>query len=198
MKIIKSYFQENKYWILGSMLVMGAGFGVGLIVSLLFPFVLTYLLDFLQQNLEKEIETLQSGDNLKASWLIFLRNLQATITMALSGLFFGIITSFSLFFNGFILGIVIGAMVSSGNILVVLTSLVPHGIVEIPTVILAGAWGYRLGIEWLLNQSKGKRGKVFITNLKKYFIALPFLVILLIFAAIIEVYVSGALATRFQ
>lgn len=194
---IRSFLQENRWWIIISASVFCLGFLLGFVIVILFPQVLEFMLRIFQQVLKKEIETLQRQENWKAVWQIFIRNLKACLVFALGGLLIGIPTFSGLLFNGFILGVVCGGIILSGQIVVLLATVLPHAIFELPAIIFAGAWGFRLGTEWILDRSKGGRGKIFMSNFKKFIYFTPILIIMLLLAALIEVFVSGKLALGF-
>jgi stage II sporulation protein M len=98
------------------------------------------------------------GDGLHAAQLIFWNNLRACIAMLVLGSFYGVFTVFSLFINGLMIGVVL--TMASGQTSVslfdmVLYGLVPHGIFELPAILIASALGLKLG-RVLLVPLKGK------------------------------------------
>lgn len=81
--------------------------------------------------------------------LIFSNNLFAAITLIGTGLFFGIYPFLGLVFNGVLVGVVLGAAAKEAGIhpmVLFVTKILPHGILELPAVIFAAAYGIRLGI----------------------------------------------------
>ena len=194
---IKKYFLENKVWFSISLGTFLSGIVLGFVLVLVFPSVLEKLLDFLSSTFEEEIASLLSHNNLKTTALIFLNNIKSSLVLSIGGLVFGFLTLFGLFFNGLILGIIGGALVLSGEVVLLFLTLTPHGVFEIPAVLFAASWGLRFGLEWMLDKHKGKRKAVFKANLKGFVSFLPVLILLLVIAAFIEVYISGTLATKF-
>jgi uncharacterized membrane protein SpoIIM required for sporulation len=75
---------------------------------------------------------------------IFLNNWLVSIATALSGLGFGAPSFITILFNGFILGILAAPQLSP-NFTMFLAAIVPHGFIEIPSFILSGSVGMRLG-----------------------------------------------------
>lgn len=73
---------------------------------------------------------------------IFLHNWLVSIATALAGIGFGLPSFLTILFNGFILGLLIPAF---PNISVLWAGILPHGIIEIPSFILAGSVGIKLG-----------------------------------------------------
>jgi stage II sporulation protein M len=77
--------------------------------------------------------------------IIFLNNsIKAFIAMIL-GLFFGLAPVFFVFINGYIIGVVVYAVGLRMGLKKVAMMLIPHGIVEIPAIILACSYGLWLG-----------------------------------------------------
>jgi uncharacterized membrane protein SpoIIM required for sporulation len=72
---------------------------------------------------------------------IFLHNWLVSIATALAGLGFGAPSFLTIMFNGFILGV----LVPLSTLTMLLAAILPHGIIEIPSLILAGSMGIKLG-----------------------------------------------------
>ncbi len=194
---LKQYWVENKRWLQLSGLIFGLGFGIGFLIVLVFPFVVAPFMDLLRSVLEKEIASIETSSNLQTAYFIGFRNLKATLIMSLGGVFFGLFPIFGLFVNGFILGAVMAAVMAHNplnGLLVILFTVIPHGVIEIPALIMAGAWGLRLGLQHFSDQFKGRRLSTFFTNIKKWVMFIPMLVLLLVIAALLEAFVSGTLA----
>ncbi len=73
---------------------------------------------------------------------IFFHNWLVSIATALAGLGFGLPSFEAILFNGFILGVLIPAF---SNLTLLLAGILPHGIIEIPSLILSGSVGLKLG-----------------------------------------------------
>ncbi|MDO8517006.1 MAG: stage II sporulation protein M [Nanoarchaeota archaeon] len=114
---------------------------------------------------------------------IFLNNLKASFFAILIGIVFGIFPFFMAVANGYLIGFVSRYSVNEEGFLI-LWRLLPHGIFEIPAVILSIAIGMRLGIDVLKSgKQKGIFKQEFVKAIKTFiFIIIPLLVI----AAIIE------------
>ncbi len=76
----------------------------------------------------------------------FTHNFAANLFLIFSMFTFGILTSILLLLNGFLVGLSsLHSITDHGNdVLFILTALVPHGIFEIPAMILSGALGFKL------------------------------------------------------
>ncbi len=73
---------------------------------------------------------------------LFLHNWQVSIAAALSGIGFGFPSFETILFNGFILGL-LGPLIPT--LAMLLAVILPHGIIEIPSFLLAGSVGVKLG-----------------------------------------------------
>ncbi len=112
-------------------------------------------------------------------WLILSNNVLASFLALFLGLFFGVFPILTSLSNGFLLGYVANRAVAEGG-MIILWKLFPHGIFELPAVLISIGIGIRLGFN-LLN--KKNRGKNIFAALKTFFLIV---VPLLIIAAIIE------------
>lgn len=143
---------------------------------------------------------------------IFKQNLIASLIGLFGGLLLGLGSILIVSANGFIIGYILAAVLSLGqaggqaslpgqfgwqgiiqDIKFLILGLAPHGIVEIPTILLVSALGLRLGLFWLKKQNKGMRFRVFLKDLKFSVLVIPAIVLLLFLAALLEVFVSGRL-----
>jgi len=76
---------------------------------------------------------------------ILFNNVVASFVFMASGLFIGIPPLMFMAFNGFFVGYVSYNAAQIRNITFVIATLLPHGIIEIPTIILCSAMGVGLG-----------------------------------------------------
>ncbi|MGB6826743.1 MAG: stage II sporulation protein M, partial [Terracidiphilus sp.] len=79
-----------------------------------------------------------------ASSAIMTNNLTVTFIAFAGGVTFGAITLYSLFFNGLLLGVIGVACQQHGMALDLWSFVAPHGSLELPSIIFAGAAGLRL------------------------------------------------------
>src|SRR5207245_9280650 len=82
---------------------------------------------------------------------IFLNNWLVSIATALAGLGFGAPSFLTIMFNGFILGV----LVPLSTLTMLFAAILPHGIIEIPSFILAGSMGIKLGYAALRRLFRG-------------------------------------------
>jgi uncharacterized membrane protein SpoIIM required for sporulation len=76
---------------------------------------------------------------------LMTNNIRVSILTLSLGITFGIGTIFELFYNGVILGMVVVDYVLAGQTVFVLGWLMPHGVIEIPSILIAGQGGLVLG-----------------------------------------------------
>jgi len=86
---------------------------------------------------------------------IFLNNWLVSIATALAGLGFGAPSFLTIMFNGFILGV----LVPLSTLTMLFAAILPHGIIEIPSFILAGSTGIKLGYAALRRLFSGPTGE---------------------------------------
>jgi len=77
--------------------------------------------------------------------LLMTNNIRVGIRMLGEGITLGIGTIFELFYNGVILGMVLVDFILAGQTMFVLGWLMPHGVIEIPSILIAGQGGLVLG-----------------------------------------------------
>lgn len=122
-------------------------------------------------------------EGFEASLGIFMRNIGVAVILA-SGLFlFGLPTLIVLFINGLWIGTVIASRLAEGvSLATLLLKLLPHGVLELPALLLAGAIGLK--------------GFIFYYELKKdwrfYFRMTGWIILMLSVAALIEGFVTSA------
>jgi stage II sporulation protein M len=88
--------------------------------------------------------------------IIFLKNLLASAMAMMLGLGLGLIPLMVVTSNGFLLGIVGYAAVQKAGFLFLAAGILPHGIIELPVVLVSIAIGFRLGYLLALTLAKEK------------------------------------------
>ena len=76
---------------------------------------------------------------------IFVNNIQVAFMAFAGGLALGLLTAAALLYNGTIIGAITGLAVAAGNTSVFVQLIVPHGVLELSCIVVAGAAGLRLG-----------------------------------------------------
>jgi len=86
---------------------------------------------------------------------IFVNNAIKTLALVFSGILLGIPSALFIGLNGFIVGGFCAVLEAANGWTYIVASFLPHGIIEIPVVLLATALGLVLGMEsfkWLLRK----------------------------------------------
>jgi stage II sporulation protein M len=90
---------------------------------------------------------------------ILLNNVAKSLGALLLGVAIGIPPIFFIAVNGFTLGLVAYDVEQTMGVGYVLAALIPHGVVELPAVILSSAMGIRIGIR-VIERLRGEGGSV--------------------------------------
>lgn len=122
---------------------------------------------------------------------IFLNNASKAFLVILLGFFFGIVPIFFVFTNANLIGIVLAVFGAREGFLKVVLSLLPHGIFEIPAILIASGYGLWLGVKFYRKLRYGETFReAFWFAMRKYFtVVFP----LLLLAAFIEAYITTML-----
>lgn len=126
---------------------------------------------------------------------IFLNNLFTSMMALLLGVGFGVVPFIVVVMNGLVVGLVIHQAMLAGGAAFVIVALLPHGIIELPTVLVCIGVGFRLGhlmIRTLLGKGGDLEGE-----LKAAIRLLRWVVILLFAAAVIETFITPVLVQPF-
>jgi stage II sporulation protein M len=121
--------------------------------------------------------------------IIFLKNLLSCTMAVLLGLGLGLVPLLVVTSNGFLLGIVSYGAIQKAGVLYLLAGILPHGIIELPTVLLSIAIGFRLGhqlIFTLLREEADLSGE---TRIAVHFLQ-RWIMPLLLVAAAIETFIT--------
>lgn len=134
--------------------------------------------------------------SLSTAAAIFLNNLRSITLILFLGIVLGILPLFSVALNSFIVGF-LTAYTFAFNwpftaIALLVAGLVPHGIFEIPALLIAAGFGFKLGYFWRRPEQVSAGAKLLLT-LKENVLLFPLLLILIFVAAIVETYVSSYL-----
>ena len=140
------------------------------------------IIELIKKMIEELVAKTDGLNYFEMLWFIFQNNSGVALMSIVFGVFFGLFPLITTFFNGYVLGFVSGKAVELGGFSQIL-KLLPHGIFELPAIILALAFGLRLGMFIFAD----KPGPEFRYRLKNALRVLVFVIVpLLIFAAIIE------------
>jgi uncharacterized membrane protein SpoIIM required for sporulation len=130
------------------------------------------------------------GSHAHFSSTLMTHNTQVAITTLSLGMTFGVGTFISLFYNGLILGAVAWDYIMDGQTVFLLGWLLPHGVVEIPAILISGQAGLLLAsalIGWGNRASLRERMKLISNDL---FTLIGGVACLLVWAGIVEAFLS--------
>lgn len=101
------------------------------------------------EELKKFFSPIKDLNPLLIMLIIFLNNVAKSFLAMILGIGFGIVPVFFTITNGFILGLIAHTTQQGEGTLVVIAALLPHGILEVPLVLISTAIGLRLGYKLL-------------------------------------------------
>lgn len=199
-RIIRAYgtlFSTNSRWLQAAGLAFLICTGIGVLGFFAYPQLLESIIGLIGSKVGEA-----EGPELVRT--LFATNLTACLLALFGGLFIGLGSLAVIATNGFLLGFVVASVLSlaetslSTKVGFLIAALLPHGIFEIPAVLLAAGFGLQLGLSWpvalLRNQNGWYAFKQSVLNTVR---VVPLLIVLLVIAALVEVFVSGALVSRF-
>lgn len=150
---------------------------------------------------ENYIETLMNSFSwiktlspLSIMLVIFLNNAVKSLFAIVLGAGFGIIPVLFISGNGIVLGLIANQVSKEHGAVFVLSALLPHGIIEVPMVLISAGLGLRLGFFMYLSLRGQKKDMKYelMESLRTYVrIVVPFLFI----AAVIETFVTPLIAS---
>jgi Uncharacterized membrane protein len=137
---------------------------------------------------------LKEMTSLELFFTIFYINTRTSFLIMVLGVFVGFFPFLSLWGNGTVVGLLYGKFIAEGgNSLVFLMGILPHGVIEIPAILIAASQGFRLGKE-IISPPPGKsRSESLRVNIRKGLKLFALIIPLLLIAALIEVYLSAYL-----
>lgn len=121
---------------------------------------------------------------------LFLNNLETCVLLFISGAIVGIVTLLILSFNGIIIGGILQVVRGKTDLLVMLASILPHGVFELPAVLVSSTLGLMLGRAMMLElagQGDASAQAMYLGSLFVRYVV-PFIA----FAACIEAFITPA------
>jgi uncharacterized membrane protein SpoIIM required for sporulation len=131
-------------------------------------------------------------------WGIFSNNMVAMSVLMLGALTFGLLSLFGLFLNGLIVGAIVPVALDELSMVVLVAYIAPHGIIEIPALLMAGSIGLRVPhriVRYLLGYDDTLLSRVELYELATLFVVL---VVMIAVAAYIEVNITPQFAESLQ
>ncbi|UDQ98731.1 stage II sporulation protein M [Lentisphaerota bacterium WC36G] len=147
---------------------------------------------------EKRVLGMNEGSNFAA--MLIQNNIKVSILAMALGITFGIGTIVIIFYNGVIFGLIVFDYLNAGQGLFLTAWLLPHGVVEIPAILIGGTAGLMIG--HCLVKPKIARKNFFKRQSKDITFLIYGVVLLLIWAGIVEAFLSqhhkGVLSYEFK
>lgn len=180
---IKGHLFSLRFFFLFSFLFFLFSAILGFLGAKFFPDRALYILTILKA-IAGEVAT---WERFKQFVFVVLNNSFLLFLIPFLSSFFGIFPILVLFSNGAVLGALIFFLKGSLPISLFLISILPHGILEIPILILSCAWGLKIAkktFNFVLAKESGLRKEIFLATTFFFKILIPFLAL----AALIEIY----------
>ncbi len=121
---------------------------------------------------------------------IFLNNILKSLFVILFGFFFAIVPIVFIYTNGELIGLIVGVFQQEKSLLMIVLGLLPHGILEIPAMILATSYGIWLGNCFYRRLKYKEAFRINFSFAMKKFVKVIFP--LLFLAALVETFVTPA------
>lgn len=160
----------------------------GYAVAIIFPDMVMKSLD----ELEGLVELLKDMSLIQIMLVIFLNNALKSLLILVLGVGLGIVPFLFIAYNGYFLGIFSHKILMEQGLLYLVAGLLPHGIIEIPMVVISAAIGMRLGLK-VLASLKGESVHLkeeMITGIKFFFY---WIMPLLFIAAVVETFITSTI-----
>jgi stage II sporulation protein M len=162
-----------------------ATLGLFFIVTILGYFFPVFFADKIIELIKNLIEQTKDLGTLELISFIIYNNIQSAFFGIIFGIFFSIVSILIIITNAYILGFISGKSVELLGALSVLR-LVPHGIFELPAIIISNALGIKLGLFLFICKEKN-RFLIFMSWIRDALRIFVFIIVpLLIIAGIIE------------
>ena len=182
-----------KRWLFVAIFLFLIGFGSGLISGLATPGGIASLFSEDIAALEEFAGLLVSLPKLSVFLFILIKNTSAVlISFALSPIFC-LAPVVALILNGGLLGFVSTLVIQEKSLGYLLAGLIPHGIFELPALIIGEAVALRFGTAVLLAVVKRERRSHLLSYLRQSLRYLLIALTLFLLAAIIETYITPLL-----
>ncbi|MBT3398152.1 hypothetical protein HOA55_04090 [archaeon] len=170
------FLKESRWYVVTALLT----FCIFILIGFAAPIFFTDQINALIQEMMLGLEGLNTQEIIS---YIFFNNLQASFFAIILGALFGVFPFITSIFNGYLIGFVMRFAVEENGIFI-LWRLLPHGIFELPAIILSIGFGIKLGSNLFKKKDKWKSFKKDFKESMRFFVFV--IVPLLIIAGIIE------------
>jgi stage II sporulation protein M len=176
----------NVVWTRRAAWFLVIGFFSGVISTALGLDMFQVFLDASLEQLEELVVSLQESTLLERILLIFQNNLFVCFLLMVTGFALGWFPALILLTNGVLIGAIFYRSIAAGDLLLFLISVLPHAWIEIPALLLAAGFGIKLGWQWLMPSSRGRRLKVLNDTVLECVAIFGLVAVMLLIAAVIE------------
>lgn len=193
-----AHMKEMKHYFVAA----AATFLIGIYLGYTQPEQFFFFLQDQSKQIQQIVEKIAAQDHTQWRLLLFVfaNNVMVSVLMVYSGVLLGFIPLFTLITNGMMLGYLANLNVPDKGWGEFLLALVPHGIIEIPAVIIACAYGIKFGtvaakgVLFLPSPARRMANNQAFTRLLKVSVPLVLFVCgLLLLAAVVESMVTYSL-----
>ena len=181
-------------YLLTATLLFAIGIGLGTMAVVYYPEAVEQAFRLIGEQLERLGKDILESPLGQGILILFWHNLRAVLLVAIVGLALGVYPAFSMLFNGLIIGVVGVLSVENSSLATFLAGILPHGIFEIPALLLGAAIGLRLGLGPLVARKRSTFASPGLATWQGYgqelrdaLVMLSLVVLLLAVAAAIEV-----------
>lgn len=134
--------KKLRFFIIIAFLIFFIGFALSLTLVSIEPANASYFLpEAMIKNIDWEMDTNDSWDYPLMSSIIMVNNISVSFKALVLGITFGLGTIYVLFYNGAILGGLTGLVYHFGNPTTYWSLILPHGIIELTAIFIAGGAG---------------------------------------------------------
>ncbi len=186
------YFKELVPYLVTSLVMIGTGIALGLLSPVHAPRVANQVSAPVAEFVNKFLDLPKPY----LALAIFFNNVLKTLLVIVLGTLWGLVPAVFLMVNGYALGVVLYLSIQSKGIWVSLLAIAPHGLFELPGVLLGTSIGLMLGVR-ALKQMFGEAERTPTGELKRalrFFSAV--IVPLLLVAAFVEAFITTAAVSR--
>lgn len=145
-------------YLIAATILFAIGILLGVTAAIYYPELIQQAVEQLEEQLRRLGEDIFTSGLSQGIWILFLHNLRALGMIAVFGLVLGIYPAFAMLLNGLIIGVVgvISLETKTTTIIGFLAGIVPHGILEIPALLIGASIGLRLGIAPLFSRKTSR------------------------------------------
>ncbi|OWZ84955.1 stage II sporulation protein M [Natranaerobius trueperi] len=195
MTMIDSFIRNLKpfkLWLkLSTLIFFGSALVFG-VFSFLFPDVIINAFHGYFGEIEQMGDKIFGTNPFYGTAVLFWNNFTAVLVMIFMGIILALPTFFALLVNGGALGVLASILTLQGENPLVFYGLgiLPHGIFEVPAILIAGGLGLKIGYQILFPPEGINRGSNLKNNIKAGIKILPGIIIMLAVAAVIEIFIT--------